>query len=56
LRVFWTDSQLKDGKCPDCGRDVKYDEEEGISSAFDYTQKILELYEKQPDFWSRSPG
>jgi methionyl-tRNA synthetase len=48
---FWTDSQLKDGKCPDCGRDVKYAEEEAyffrLSS---YTQKILELYEKQPDF------
>ena len=25
---FWTESQLKDGKCPDCGRDVKMAEEE----------------------------
>ena len=25
---FWTESQLIDGKCPDCGRDVEYAEEE----------------------------
>ena len=25
---FWTESQLVDGKCPDCGREVKYAEEE----------------------------
>ena len=25
---FWTESQLKDGKCPDCGRDVQPAEEE----------------------------
>ncbi|NLT14485.1 MAG: methionine--tRNA ligase [Clostridiales bacterium] len=25
---FWTESQLKDGKCPDCGREVNYAEEE----------------------------
>ena len=25
---FWTQSQLVDGKCPDCGRDVQYAEEE----------------------------
>ena len=25
---FWTESQLKDGKCPDCGREVHYAEEE----------------------------
>lgn len=25
---FWTDSQLKDGKCPDCGRDVIQAKEE----------------------------
>ena len=25
---FWTETQLKDGKCPDCGREVKRAEEE----------------------------
>ena len=25
---FWTETQLKDGKCPDCGREVKWAEEE----------------------------
>ncbi len=48
---FWTDNQLKDGKCPDCGRDVEYAEEEAYFFRLsNYTQKILDLYEKQPDF------
>jgi methionyl-tRNA synthetase len=48
---FWTESQLKDGKCPDCGREVKYAEEEAYFFRLSkYTQKILDLYEKQPDF------
>ena len=29
---FWTESQLKDGKCPDCGREVHYAEEEAYSA------------------------
>ncbi len=48
---FWTDSQLKDGKCPDCGREVKFQEEEAYFfklSAF--ADKILNLYEKNPEF------
>jgi methionyl-tRNA synthetase len=48
---FWTESQLKDGKCPDCGRNVKYAEEEAYFFRLsNYTQQILDLYEKQPDF------
>ena len=48
---FWTESQLIDGKCPDCGREVKYAEEEAYFFRLsDYTQKILDLYERQPDF------
>lgn len=48
---FWTENQLKDGKCPDCGREVKYAEEEAYFFRLSkYTQKILDLYEKQPDF------
>jgi len=48
---FWTESQLVDGKCPDCGREVKYAEEEAYFFRLsNYTQKILDLYEKQPDF------
>jgi len=48
---FWTENQLKDGRCPDCGREVKYAEEEAYFFRLShYTGKILDLYEKQPDF------
>lgn len=48
---FWTENQLIDGKCPDCGREVRYAEEEAYFFRLSkYTQKILDLYEKQPDF------
>lgn len=48
---FWTESQLIDGKCPDCGREVKDAEEEAYFfklSAF--ADKLLKLYEEQPLF------
>lgn len=48
---FWTETQLVDGKCPDCGREVKWAEEEAyffrLSS---YADRLLKLYEDQPDF------
>ena len=48
---FWTDSQLTDGKCPDCGREVKYAEEEAYFFRLSkYEKRILDLYEKQPEF------
>ena len=48
---FWTESQLKDGKCPDCGREVSYAEEEAYFFRLsEYTDKILELYKNQPEF------
>jgi len=43
---FWTESQLKDGKCPDCGRDVMDAEEEAyffrLSRYADRVQDLLE--------------
>ena len=43
---FWTESQLKDGKCPDCGRDVQEAEEEAyffrLSKYADRIQDLLE--------------
>lgn len=48
---FWTESQLVDGKCPDCGREVKDAEEEAYFfrlSAF--ADKLLKLYEENPLF------
>lgn len=49
--AFFTETQLKDGKCPDCGRDVHWEEEEAYFfrlSAF--SDKLLDYYAKHPDF------
>ena len=41
---FWTESQLVDGKCPDCGRDVKYAEEEAYFFRLSkYADRIRDL-------------
>ena len=41
---FWTESQLKDGKCPDCGREVKDAEEEAYFFRLSkYQDKIRDL-------------
>ena len=49
--AFWTDSQLVDGNCPDCGRDVYYAEEEAYFFRLSaYGDRIMELYRSQPDF------
>ena len=48
---FWTESQLVDGKCPDCGREVIDAEEEAYFFRLSaYTDRILKLYEERPDF------
>ena len=48
---FWTESQLVDGKCPDCGRPVeKADEEAYFFKLSEYGQKLLDLYEEHPEF------
>ena len=48
---FWTESQLVDGKCPDCGREVKMAEEEAYFFRMSkYADKLLEYYEQNPDF------
>lgn len=48
---FWTENQLIDGKCPDCGRDVHHEEEEAYFFRLSkYADRIMELFEKQPDF------
>ena len=41
---FWTESQLKDGKCPDCGREVQPAEEEAYFFRLSkYAQPVREL-------------
>ena len=48
---FWTDSQLKDGKCPDCGREVKKQREECyFFKMSNYVDKLLKYYDEHPDF------
>ncbi|MCL2057407.1 MAG: methionine--tRNA ligase [Oscillospiraceae bacterium] len=48
---FWTESQLVDGKCPDCNRAVEAAEEEAYFFRLsNYTDKIIKLYEDNPEF------
>ena len=48
---FWTESQLVEGKCPDCGRVVKEAKEEAYFFKLSKYQKKLETYiEEHPDF------
>jgi methionyl-tRNA synthetase len=48
---FWTETQLVDGKCPDCGREVQDAEEEAyFFKQSEYAERVLKLYEEQPDF------
>lgn len=48
---FWTEEQLVDGKCPDCGRPVEPMEEEAYFFRLsEYQDKILKLYQENPNF------
>ena len=48
---FWTETQLVDGKCPDCGRDVIDAEEEAYFFRLSaYADKLVKYYEEHPDF------
>ncbi|MDD7092446.1 MAG: methionine--tRNA ligase [Eubacteriales bacterium] len=48
---FWTESQLVDGKCPDCGREVKMAEEEAYFFRMSkYASALQKYYDEHPDF------
>ena len=48
---FYTESQLVDGKCPDCGREVIDSKEEAYFLRLSkYQDKLVEYYEQNPDF------
>ncbi len=48
---FWTESQLVDGKCPDCGREVKKAKEEAyFFKMSNYADRLVEYYNEHPDF------
>ena len=48
---FFTASQLVDGKCPDCGREVKPAQEEAYFFRMSkYTQRLIDYINEHPDF------
>ena len=48
---FWTESQVIDGKCPDCGREVhKASEEAYFLKLSNYTERLVKYIEEHPDF------
>ena len=48
---FWTESQLVDGKCPDCGREVQPAKEEAYFFKMSkYADRLIEYINTHPDF------
>ena len=48
---FWTESQLVDGKCPDCGREVEEKKEEAYFFRLSkYQDKLVDYIENHPEF------
>lgn len=48
---FWTETQLAEGKCPDCGREVKWAEEEAYFFRLSrYGDRLQQLLEENPEF------
>ncbi|MEF2587752.1 MAG: methionine--tRNA ligase [Butyrivibrio sp.] len=48
---FWTESQLVDGKCPDCGREVKPAREEAYFFRMSkYADRLIDYINEHPEF------
>ncbi len=48
---FWTESQLRDGKCPDCGREVKPAKEEAYFFKMSkYADRLIDHINRHPEF------
>ena len=48
---FWTETQLVDGKCPDCGREVSVASEEAyFFKLSNYQERLIKYIEEHPDF------
>ncbi len=48
---FWTETQAVDGKCPDCGREVKTVSEEAYFFKLSkYQDRLVKFYNEHPDF------
>lgn len=49
--AFWSESQLVDGNCPDCGRPTHLAEEEAYFFKLSkYRDKLIDLYKENPEF------
>lgn len=49
--AFWTESQLVDGKCPDCGREVRPAKEEAYFLKMSkYADRLIEYINTHPEF------
>ena len=49
--TYFTETQLVDGKCPDCGREVRLMKEEAyFFNMKKYADRLLKYYEEHPDF------
>ncbi|HLR33731.1 MAG TPA: methionine--tRNA ligase [Tissierellales bacterium] len=49
--AFWSEKQLENGNCPDCGREVHWAEEEAYFFKLSkYKEDLIKLYEENPDF------
>jgi len=49
--AFWTEHQLKDGKCPDCEREVELTKEESYFFRLSkYQDRLIQWIEENPDF------
>ena len=50
---FWTESQLVDGKCPDCGREVKPAREEAYFFRMSkYADRLIRPYQRASGIYS----
>ncbi len=49
--TYWTEEQLEDGKCPQCGRDVQFIKEDNwFFKLSEFQQPLLDFYEEHPGF------
>jgi methionyl-tRNA synthetase len=48
---FWTDGEVSDGKCPDCGRPVeRLSEQNYFFKMSNYREKLIRYMDMHPDF------
>lgn len=48
--TYFTETQLVDGKCPDCGREVKKWKKNHIFQHEKYADRLIKFYNDNPEF------